>query len=115
MEIIVTNRRGITVIEPGFSSKESSKKRQFLETSLFSSTEFREHSRLRAGVKKIITFIIPMSGRIDNVIRFVRNWKQIYDFDKNIKLVISLSANPAEYNEVTTLFEREFAAKRKIS
>lgn len=110
-----TNRRGVTVLESGrgLNPKEV-RERQYLLTSLFSKPKIREHKELRFAIppKKDITFIVPMSGRIDNVVRFIRNWKQIYDADRKLKLVVSLSANKTEYDVVTNLFSREFASKR---
>ena len=53
--------------------------------------------------------------QLDNVVRFIRNWKQLFDTDRRLKLVIGLSANDTEYQEVNSLLAEEFNFVRKAS
>ena len=43
-----------------------------------------------------ITFITPVSGREDNLIRFFQNWKTLIENDKNLNLIIAVGGNEKE-------------------
>ena len=61
----------------------------------------------------VVQLVSPQ--QLDNVVRFIRNWKQLFDTDRRLKLVIGLSANDTEYQEVNSLLAEEFNFVRKAS
>ena len=100
------NKRGFTILETGRFKrrvKDSSPKlppRQYLTTFLFDKLRMHEAREIRfASVKStIINFIVPISyGRIETVKRFLRNWLQIFEADRALKLILSFSGNETEF------------------
>ena len=64
----------------------------------------REAREIRFATVKstIINFIVPISyGRIETVKRFLRNWLQIFEADRALKLILSFSGNDTEFRPVS--------------
>jgi hypothetical protein len=47
-----------------------------------------------------ITFITPVSGREDNLIRFLQNWKKLVENDKYLNLIIAVGENGEELSKM---------------
>ena len=52
--------------------------------------------RFVRSTDELINFIVPVSGRLSNLVRFLRNWRHIFEADRSLKLIISFAGNSTE-------------------
>jgi len=65
-----------------------------------------------------ITFITPVSGREDNLMRFLENWRKLVENDKHLNLIIAVGGNSKEVSKIrNTLrdFELDSLGPRRVS
>ena len=46
--------------------------------------------------QKKLTFITPVSGRAENLNRFLENWSELVKDEKNLNLIIAVGGNQSE-------------------
>lgn len=65
-----------------------------------------------------ISFITPVSGREDNLIRFLQNWKKLVENDKYLNLIIAVGGNGEELSKIRNSlrdFDLDKLGPRRVS
>ena len=51
---------------------------------------------VKVDYQKKLTFITPVSGRAENLNRFLENWSELVKDEKNLNLIIAVGGNQSE-------------------
>ena len=56
----------------------------------------------------MINFVVPITGsRLSNAVRFLRNWRQIFEADRSLKLIVSFSGNSTDRDQFDRVLRDE--------
>ena len=57
---------------------------------------------------EMINFVVPITGsRLSNAVRFLRNWRQIFEADRSLKLIVSFSGNSTDRDQFDKVLRDE--------
>ena len=56
----------------------------------------------------MINFVVPITGsRLSNAVRFLRNWRHIFEADRSLKLIVSFAGNDTDRDHFDKVLKDE--------
>ena len=63
---------------------------------------------------RTVTLIVPLFGRLDNFKRFAGVYRKILETDQNVNLIVSLSGEESERDDITHILRDEIGAENMV-